>query len=186
MILYNFFYYLICASAVLFYGIGINRAVLLSRKPKHLVADCIKMLITVESSATLSYLILSKALVKADLAELAPFVAVMIFSVISVFVEATVRIITRKSMAEYTVSILCIILSLMESFTLAECVLNACFYVLTFYLLIPVFVAVRKRIELSYPAKDFKNLSLLFISIAVIVLALLTYNVSWLTPGVLQ
>ena len=183
-ILSDFFFYCFYASAVFLYGIGLNRAVLLSKKPKYLFWDCVKMLIATTSSVSLSYLVVQNSLCKVNLAELYPFVAVLIFCAISVFIEAIVRIAAKISMAEYTVSVLSILLSLNECTSLAQCVLKTCFCVLAFYICIPFLFALRKRIELSHPSKSFKNLSLLFISIAVLFLLLLTVNVSWLNPQI--
>ncbi len=180
----DFFFYALYSSAVLVYGIGLNRAVLMSKKPRFLIWDCIKMLIAVSSSVSLSYIIVSKCLCNVGLAELYPFVAVLIFSAISVFIEAIVRITAKISMAEYTVSMLSILLSLNESLSLSQCVLKACFCIIGFYLCIPLFFAIRKRVELSSPSQDFKNLSLVFISIAILMLLLLTMNVSWLNPQI--
>ncbi|MBQ1794234.1 MAG: hypothetical protein II110_00950, partial [Treponema sp.] len=58
------------------------------------------------------------------------------------------------------------------------------FCIIGFYLCIPLFFAIRKRVELSSPSQDFKNLSLVFISIAILMLLLLTVNVSWLNPQI--
>lgn len=182
----NFFYYALYTSALFIYGIGINRAVLVSKKPQHIFIDCVKMLCTVSAASVLTYLIVDKLLVKSNLTELYPFVAVLIFATISVFIEAVVRISARISMAEYTVSLLCILIGVNESVSLGECVLNSCFCVCAYFISIPLLYAVRKRIELSRPTNSFQNLSLLFISIAVLMVLLLVWNVSWLNPGVLK
>ena len=182
----NLLYYVLYASAVVVYGIGLERESSLSRTPRYLVLDGLKMLITVSATSTLSYLVISRLLVPHGLAELFPFICVLVFAMISVFVESIIRITARISMAEYTVSILCVLLGVNESVSLAECVLNSIFCVAAFFAFLPVLYAVRKRTELSHPMEDFQNLSLLFLSFAIVLVILLTWNVSWLNPGVFQ
>ncbi len=179
----NVWYYVFYSSAIFIYGIGINRAILVSKKPKNILVDFVKMVISVTSSAVLTYLVSEKLLGNIGLMDIYPFIAVLIFSSISVFIEAIVRIASRTGVAEYTVSILCILIAVNESVTLVECLVNSCLCIASYFLSIPVLFSLRKRIELSHPSEDFHNLSLLFISIAIVILVFLTWNVSWLNPG---
>ena len=180
----NFFYYVIYSSVVIVYGVGIKRALIISKTPRFLALDIFKMLITVSATSALSYLVVSKILILPGLIEIYPFVCVLIFCVISVFAESIIRITARISKAEYAVSILIVLLCVNESVSLAECVLNSCFCVFSFFLFVLILYAVRKRTELSHPTENFQNLSLLLISLAIMILILLTWNVSWLNTGV--
>ncbi len=179
----NPWYYLFFGSALFVYGIGINRSVLVSREPERLALDAVKLFLSVTGTALLTYLITVRLLVPVRIGEVYPFVAVLIFAVISVFIESIVRITINSSLAEYTVSILCILLAVNESSSLLECLLNSVLCIASYYLSIPVLFAMRKRIELSNPSDDFQNMSLLFFSIAVILVIFLSWNVSWLNLG---
>ena len=183
MMLNNIWYYLFCGSAVFIYGIGINRSILVSREPAHLLLDAVKLFLSVTATSLLTYLIVVNLLSPAKIVEIYPFMAVLIFSVISVFIEAIVRITAHTSLAEYTVSVLCILLAVNESSSLTECLLNSVLCVLSYYLSIPVLFSMRKRIELSNASDDFQNMSLLFFSIAILLVILLAWNVSWLNLG---
>ena len=74
-------YYFVYASAVLLYGVGLDRVVVLSPKPSHGVLACLKMLLSVSASSAISYLINCYLLVPVHLTELAPFFAVLVFGV---------------------------------------------------------------------------------------------------------
>ncbi|MCH5290944.1 MAG: hypothetical protein J1D88_04170 [Treponema sp.] len=182
----NMAYYCLYTSVVLVYGIGINRATVLCVNSRHLVLYAIKMLLSVSATATLVYLIAVHLLIPVRLLELFPFVAVLIFAVIAMFIESIVRITARTNASEFGVSMLCILLSVNESTSLGECVVNACLCALSFFCFIPFLYAIRKRVEISGTGKQFENLSLIFISVALIMIAMLVWNVSWLNPGVFQ
>lgn len=181
--LHNFAYYLIYASALLIYGIGINRSVLLSSSPRHMLRGCLKMLLSVSASSSLTYLIVMNLLHPVRLTELYPFVAVLVYAVISIFIESVIRITSKKSATEYTVSVLAILLGVNESISLLDCVVNSCFCVLSCFMFLPVLYAVRKRTEVFRPKEDKKTDFLLLLSIAVIMIILLVWNVSWLNQG---
>lgn len=177
---------MIYSSAVLVYGIGINRATVVCEKSDHLVVFFVKMLITVSSSAALVYVTVEHLLLPADLTELYPFATVLIFSAISVLIEAIIRITARTSAAEFAVSLLCIILAVNESTSIVECIFIACLCTISFYALVPILYAIKKRIEIAHPEGDFRNSSLILISLAIIMIALVAWSGSWLNPEVFQ
>ncbi|MFA6936770.1 MAG: hypothetical protein WCQ67_00905 [Treponema sp.] len=177
-------YYLIFTSSVFIYGIGINKATLISESPKHIFLNIVKMVITVSSSSVLTYLLTEWLLVKVNLVELYPFLAVLIFSSLSVFVESVIRITAKTNTAEFAVSVLCVILSVNESSTILESLVISIACSLSFYLSVPFIFSIKKRIEISRPSDFFENSSLIFISIAVIIISFLAWNVSWLNMGV--
>ena len=182
----DFLYYALYTSAVLVYGIGINKATVLCEKPRNVILYLIKMIITVVTSSVLSYLATVYLLVPVHCTEIFPFACVLIFSVISVFVEALVRITAKTSAAEFAVSMLCVILAVNESSSLVTCLIISFSCVLSFFIFIPFLYAIQKRIEIARPATDFRNTSLIIISIALIMITLIVWNVSWLNPGVMQ
>jgi electron transport complex protein RnfA len=179
-------YYLIYTSAVLIYGIGTNRATVVCLKPNHIVLYFVKMIITVSCSTALIYLLTKSLLIPISIAELYPFIAVLVFSAVSVFIESLIRITSKITAAEFGVSLLCVLLAVNESTSLVQSVLIACLCTVSFYLFVPVIYSIRKRIEIGRPASDFENSSLILISVAIIMIVLVVWNVSWLNPGVFQ
>ena len=182
----NILYYIIYTSSVLIYGIGINRAVVYSENPDHLLIKGIKLVLTVEATSVLSFLVTRSLLIPANVTEMYPFVAVLIYTAIAVFIEAIIRITARISTAEFGISFMYVILALNESTTIAECSINSVIFSASFFLLIPVLYAINRRIQISRHTKDVENQSLLFISIALIMIILLVWNVTWLNPGVFK
>ncbi|MDY4902510.1 MAG: hypothetical protein SO116_06520 [Treponema sp.] len=180
----NFLFYFICSSAVLIYGIGLNRVVVFSNNPKSFALKAFKMLACVSSTVALTYLLCGKVFIKADLSELYPFVALLIFTGVSVFLEVIVRITSRINTSEFAVSFLCILLGLGEGTKLSESILISCFSAAAFYILVPVLYAIRKRLDVK--GKNVKVFILIYLSIAVIIITLLAWNVTWLNPEVLK
>jgi Na+-translocating ferredoxin:NAD+ oxidoreductase RnfA subunit len=178
------FYYLFPASAIFLYGIGLNRVIVMSGNLSGLGLSGIKSIFAVTGSVVLSYLFIEGVLVQVQLVELYPLVCVLIFIIISVFCEVIVRIATNKSTAEFTISLLSILLSVNESNSLADAVVISITCMVSFYLLSILAYTIRRRVELSNPTSDFKSSSLLFLSLAVIMVALASWNISWLNPGV--
>ena len=60
----------------------------------------------------------------------------------------------------------------------------SCFSVAAFYILVPVLYAIRKRLDVK--GKNVKVFILIYLSIAVIIITLLAWNVTWLNPEVLK
>lgn len=180
----NILYYFLFTSAVLIYGIGINRATIICENPKNILIYFIKMIITVCSSSVLTYIFSSKVLIPINIAELFPLVAILIFAIISVFIESIIRLTAKTDASEFSVSFLFLLLSVNESNTILECFIISLICCIAFYAMIPFLYAVKKRIEISYPTLSLKNSSIIFISLTVLIIILLAYNASWLNPEV--
>ena len=181
----NVFYYIFYASAVFVYGMGTTSAIQSSIKPKNLFIQFSKILILVLVTLVLTYL-LTFQLIKLNLGELAPFVCVAMFSLVSFLIENFLRFYTRTSVAEYGISVLCIIIAVIESVSFLDCIVNALACLFSFFASVPIMHAIRKKIEMNAPAEKLRNLGLVFISIGVLTIALISWGASWLNPGVLS
>ena len=170
----NFLYYVFFSSAVFVYGLGLHKALMKSRKPKNILTEICKFAITISVSSLLCYLITAQ-LVKINFGELGPFVAIIIITLINVFMELVVRISERTSMIDSAVELMCVVIGVTEAMSIWEALLNSLFCMVVYSL--------RKRIEMNAPTKNARNLSLLFVSLAVVALILLSWNVSWLNSG---
>ncbi|MBP5452698.1 MAG: hypothetical protein J6Y16_10725, partial [Treponema sp.] len=96
----NVFYYMFYASAVFVFGMGTTSDIQSSIKPKNLFIQFSKILILVLVTLILTYL-LTCQLIKLNLGELAPFVCVAMFSLVSFLLENFLRFYSRTSVAEY-------------------------------------------------------------------------------------
>lgn len=174
-------FFVLCS--VFLYGIGLNRAVIISSSPKGLALSYTKSLFASVSTVALSYLVIHNLLIPLSLQELYPFVCILIFLLVSVFIEVFIRLTVNSIVTEFSVSFLCILLAINESLSLLEAVLFVLCCITSFYFLIPVLAALRKRNEHASPLPVFKN-SLILFSLAILILFVLVFDASWLNGGV--
>ncbi|MBP3415902.1 MAG: hypothetical protein J6K76_00865 [Spirochaetaceae bacterium] len=174
-------FFVLCS--VFLYGIGLNRAVIISSSPKGLALSYTKSLFASVSTVALSYLVIHNLLVPLSLHELYPFVCILIFLLVSVFIEVLIRLTVNSIVTEFSVSFLCILLAINESLSLLEAVLFALCCITSFYILIPVLAALRRRNEHASPLPVFKN-SLILFSLAILILFVLVFDASWLNGGI--
>lgn len=182
----NIFYYILISSTVLLYGIGLNRITYVTRSMNGVFITAVKMYLVVPSTAIIGWLLTIHILLPAGIEPLYPFICVLLFLSISVFVETLIRITAGCSTAEFSVSLLFALIAINESTTLPEVLVISLSCVTSFYLLIPLIYALRKRMEICCITYDFKNDSLIYFGIAVFIMALSAWNISWLNPGVIS
>lgn len=174
-------FFILCS--VFLYGIGLNRAVIISSSPKGLALSFMKSLFATVSTVSLSYLVIQNLLVPLSLQELFPLVCILIFLIVSVFIEVLIRLTVNSTVTEFSVSFLCVFLAINESLTLVEAILFVMCCLTSFYILIPVLSALRRRNEHASPLPVFKN-SLILFSLAILILFVLVFDASWLNGGI--
>ena len=150
-------YYIVSASAMLFYGIGINRTISLNEDYSSLSLAFFKGLLTSSSTCAVSYLVITWLLTSCGLEELFPIVVILVYIIFLLLVEIFVGIGIRKSGAEFAIPLLSVILGLNESLTIAHAVVITCCCICSFYTML-----------------------ILLISLSVIVLAFCAWNASWI------
>ena len=184
--IYTVFYYTFFSSAVLFYGIGMNRCTLIPSFTRTL-STLFKMLASIIATTVLSWFFIQKILVPLNFAELYPFVALLIFLGITIFFETIIRITSKIVTAEFNISYLIVILALNESTSIFDVMIISASCLLSFMCIIPIINAIKNRISLVGHISVHGNYkSLLLISLAILVVALAVGNISWLNSGVIQ
>ena len=179
----SLFYYIFYSSVVLIYGIGIERSFFLSKKKHDIFIKMTKMILCVSSTSALSYLIVNWLLVPSDLAELYPFVVILLFLAISVFIEAIIRITARISAVESGIAIMFVLIGLTESNSFGECVFISCLSIISFFVVVPFVFAITRRNDLNRKKLEYEKTGFLLVSIAIIMFIVLSWNVSWLNKG---
>ena len=180
------FYYIFFASAVILYGVGLNSATIICDSIHELFLPVVKILLNVLSSAVLSWLILKYFLISLRLAELYPFASMLVFLVVSVLIETLVRIATKKTASDFSLSFLIVLLALNESLNLKDVMLISGCSLISFLILIPLLYSIKKRIDIAGSLQIHGNKkSLVLVSIAIIVTVLAIGNVSWLNQRIL-
>ncbi|MCR5290045.1 MAG: hypothetical protein K6E51_08660 [Treponema sp.] len=175
----------ILSISILFYCVALDRVESVTKSLDGYVLSTIKMYIIVPSSVVLTWLFITKILMPAHLVSLYPFFAVLIFLCLAVFCEVLIRITTNTSSAEFSISFLCVLLSISESISLLESLIISLCCVTAFTVFVPLVFALRNYLKVCSLGTHFKNESVIYISIAIMIIALMAYNISWLNPGVL-
>lgn len=157
------FHYIIFSSAVLISGVGLCRSVTeTNANPTKLI----KCAIVVFCAVCLSFVITRYLLERAALAPLMPFVALLVFIVCSVFVEALIRITAETSTSEFSVGYLVVLFTLFESQNIIEAMVISSSCVLGYILSLPVVNAMRQR-----SAKKERSLCAVLVGLSVVILS---------------
>lgn len=180
-------FYTVFSSVVLIYGAGLNTATVISERMKDLTLPLVRIFSSVLSSATLTWVITKFILVPLKITLLYPLVAVLVFIAFSLFIDSLIRIVSGKAAKDFNFSFLVVLLALNESARLADVLLISLSAFLSISLVIPLFHSLERRIDVAGNSMIHSNRkSLLLVSAAIVIVALLSGNVSPFTPGVLK
>lgn len=172
-------YYLLSASAVLFYGIGINKSISHSDLLSASVLTCFKSLFAAGSATAVSYLLVNWLLVPVQLSDLFPFVATLLFIFFSTLIEIFIGIGIRQSPVDFSIPLLSVFLGLNEGIGIASAVTISCVSIISFYCMVIIFHCVRERISFYTVEKGLKTYCVLLLCLAVVIIAICGFNVSW-------
>ncbi|MBE6353897.1 hypothetical protein [Treponema sp.] len=177
-------FYTFLSSAVFIYGIGLSRLTFYSQSPRLYLIKLFKFLCSVSASSSLSYLFSVNLLTKEQLTDMIPFVTVLILIAVSSFIETILRLSAKTSTAEFAISFLCVLLALYESTSLSECVLISVACMLSIFILVPAVNTIRKRSAAT--GKTPKDIFIVLLTIAIIMIIALWWNTSWLNGEVFK
>lgn len=184
--LFTVLYYVFFASAVALYGVGLNSATIICDSYNKITALLVKTLLTILSSAVLSWLLVNYLLIPLDLIELYPFFSLMIFLIVSLFFEALMRIVSKKVTSDFSFSYMIILLAVNESLNIIDVLLITFSSYISFMILIPILYSLKRRIDIVNGINVHGNKkSLILVSIAIIVATIAVGNVSWLNGRLL-
>ena len=173
------FYYIASASAMLFYGIGINRTISLHEDYSALKLSFFKGLTTSSSTCAVSYLVISWLFSETGLEELFPVVVIMIYIIFLLFVEIFVGIGIRPAGAEFAIPLLAVFLGINEGVSIGHAVVITCCSICSFYIMLAIFHSVVERVKIYRNEQSLYIFCMLLISLAAIILALCGWNESW-------
>lgn len=186
MILNSFVFYILFCSSVLIYGIGFNRESVMCDYPRPILFTAVKSYACVIISFLICFCINKSLLIPLGLIEVYPLFAILVYIILSVFFELLIQITTKKSSAEFAISFLTLLLALNEGITILDGVLICAGALTCFYVLIPILYAAEKRMLSSQRSTLFKRKSLIFLCMVIIMIALYSFNISWLNKGVIR
>ncbi len=181
MILGTILYYLATSSAVLFYGIGINRTISIKDTFSDSLISCFKALMTGASTAALTYLITMWLLVPVHLAEIYPVLAIVLFLIFTTLSEIFIGIGLSNTPTEFTIPLLSVFLGVNEGLSIGIAVIITCTCIISYYLLVIIFHSVKERISFYTAGSGLKTYCVLLICLAAAVIAIFGCGNSWLS-----
>ncbi|MDY2843885.1 MAG: hypothetical protein SOT81_07890 [Treponema sp.] len=181
MILGTILYYIATSSAVLFYGIGINRTISIKDNFSDSLISCFKALMTGASTTALTYLISMWLLVPVHLAEIYPILAVVLFLIFTTLSEIFIGIGLDNTPTEFTIPLLSVFLGINEGLSIGLAVIITCTCIVSFYLLVIIFHSVKERISFYTTDSGLKTYAVLLICLAAAIIAISGCNNTWLS-----
>lgn len=184
MIIDTLFLYLLFSSAVLVYGTGLNKIMDYSVNPKMYFLQMLRIFITTAASIFVCRGITVLFLVPARLQELFPFVCILFTFLFSMLTEILFEYVLHVEVKELSITICSVLIAVNEGLTMAHSLLIGLSCTLSFFIILPLLYAIRCRLRYSQQQIDFKKGALLFLSLALIMLAMFSLNTSWLNVEV--
>lgn len=176
-------HYAFYASAVLFYGIGLERIAVLSVAfDKSIFRPAFRCGVSALAATFLTELITVHLLFPLGVTELYPLAALLVFTALLSGTGLFMRTPPLMQTGECAASYLIVLLSLSESSGTFDAVLIAASCMLSFVVVLPVLASLRYRIDIARAKNDGLNRHVLvMIALAILVIACAVWNVSWLT-----
>ena len=172
-------YYLLSSSAVLFYGIGLNKTLSHSDTLPMTVLTCVKSLFSACSTTAVTYLLINWLLVPVELTEIYPFFATLVFILFSTFTEIFIGIGVRQSPVDFYIPLLSVFLALNEGVSIGSAVVIACMCIVSFYSMVMMFHCVKQRVSFYTVEGGLKTYCVLLICLAFIMIAICGFNITW-------
>ncbi|MGP1523594.1 MAG: hypothetical protein ACTTKC_09920 [Treponema sp.] len=186
MILQSFFMYGVLCAVPLIYGIGLKELSAAPKRPLYIIAAAVKSLCTVFITVFLTRFLTVKLLTPYSLAVLYPFFALPLTFAFSLLFKRFIYICCKIETAEFDIAFLSVILAVSEGFTLMHALIIGAVSTLSFYILLPVLGAVRKRLEITRIHPAFNDTVMIIITLALITCGLYGWNLSWLNTGLFK
>ncbi len=176
-------YYAFYASAVLFYGIGLERTAVLSVAfNKSVFRPALQCGVSTLAATFLTELIAVHFLSPLGVSELYPLVALLVFTALLSGIGFFMKTPSVMQTGECAASYLIVLLSLSESAGPFDAVIIAASCMLSFVVVLPFLASLRYRIDIARAKNDDLNRHVLvMIILAIFVIACAVWNVSWLS-----
>lgn len=182
----TFLYYAIFSSAVLLYGIGLNKVSEIGTvKFKHLIFY-VKCGIAIVSSSVISWLLVHYLLVPLKITELYPLICFIVYVCISSFISAIINLTTGHTTTEFSLSYLIVLLSIGESTSLLLTIIISLSCIVSLCTIIPFSLTFKRRVCSNGNLLDESYYSIYFIFLAVLILLISAGDINWLNPGVIK
>ena len=186
----SFLYYFIYSSAFLLFSLGFENFTDAYNKPKNILLDLALMLFSVLVTVSILYLLNIFILIPGGFSDIIPFAAVLVFALIRMLVFILFSPFEKKhslgNLARFSISFLFVLLCLFESSSFLDCLVTGLASILSYFLFVIIVYAIEKRIEISKPDHDFKSSVMIYMSFAILIICLFSWNLSWIAQEVLR
>ncbi|MBQ4377723.1 MAG: hypothetical protein II821_00790 [Treponema sp.] len=172
-------YYFLSASAVLYYGIGLNKTISHADSFSTSSLTCFKSLLAAGTTTAVTYLLVHWLLIPVQLSELFPFIATLVFVLSTTLTEIFIGIGVRESPVDFSIPLLSVFLGLNEGISIGFAVLISCVSILSFYSMVIIYHCVKERIGFYSKEGGIKTYCVLLLCLSVIMIAAGGFNVSW-------
>lgn len=173
------FFYIISASVILIYGVGVKDLIQTVDNPKNVVLFFLKTLFSVIFIVLISWPILTFVFAQNNISDIFPFFLLFITILFSILFSFFIKLVLKIEIKEFSLSFLIAFISINEGFSLPNALFIAIAATIAFYILIPIFYSIKNRINLSTANIDFKSFSLILLSIALFLFIMFSFNISW-------
>lgn len=182
----TFLYYTLFSSIVLFYGIGLNQISIIGNELSRQIIFFIKTILSIFSTSILTYLVVAFILVPLELVEIFPVICLLIFIAFNSFAEGLVRLTTGTETTEYIISFLIVLISIFQSNSILDTMVICLSSICGILILIPFIHVLRNRLIVFGHSYFERYLCIFFIFLAVLLLLISVFDVSWLNVGVIK
>ncbi|QTQ16226.1 hypothetical protein [Treponema parvum] len=180
----GFFYYLLISSAVLVYGIGFDRLLFINKRIKPLAYDFLKIFVSVELTTILSKIFTDTVIFRLSMCELFPFFTLLIYFIMLTGFNLLFYKKLYVSCKEFPLVFLFSLLSIYESSSVLGSAVIGAACVFSFSIIHLLIVSLKKRFSFFKPPVNIDTISLFYINMAIILIAVSAWNISWLNPEV--
>lgn len=184
-ILNTLLYYICFSSAILIYGLGINKSISLSEFLPQKFSAIFKIIFSIFLSSILSWTVMKYILLPLNIIELYPFTTFIIYIIVNTFLENIIRITTGNSTTEFVFSFLLVLLSVSESISLVNSIIICTSCIISFLFLIPLLYSFKIQSSDYDKNKDLFLCKFIFF-LAFLLLILSVWDIMWINPEVIK
>lgn len=180
-------YYVFYVSIVLVYGVGLSQLTIKCQNINiNIFIELLITLFIVLISVISLYFVYLKILIPLKLSPLFIIFCLLFIMPLTILVKLFNKSFAFIDCVSFYVTVPCVFLSITLSTNFLNAILISLFFIISYYLLIPIIYSINIRIKKSYPAIDFSHGSFIFIIIAIILISTFSFDISWLNSGVIR
>lgn len=177
------FYYVFSASVIVYYGAGLNRIIAMRKTPRTFVLSLAKTAVVTLVITSIGFLLDRFVFIPLGIIDVSPFVVAALFITASFSLHTLVRTGPFDIVEDYVVPFMIVLVSMTEgSSYLAALAIDLC-SVVSFYLLVLIVFALRRRFRLYQADEGFKPILVIIMSLCAVFIAFYGANASWLDLG---